>query len=382
MGSKVHFGTMVIDRLGSWPHPYFLPQASPIQLTPKESTWEKMLLAQGALGELRSMTRVINPSELSLKVGLLQEALASSRIEGTQATLSEVIEAEFSEEITSSAVLEVLSYQAALNYAVSQLGTTPISRRLICAAHERLMSNPRGVSKRPGKFRETAVWIGSYDSTPENARFIPPLPHHLDDLFADWERFVNDTNSMPLVARLAWAHYQFETIHPFLDGNGRIGRIIIELMLVESGALGGPYLGISRYIERFKQEYLDVLARVRTEGDVDGLIRYFAAAIENQALETVNKLEQLVKLRQEWTDKFGATSKFMPKLIRCLAEQPILTVAYVTANMGVSQPTASKLLRQAEQFGMVVSRGQLGRGRRETWISEAFWAIFSPHESP
>lgn len=382
MAETVHFGTMVTDRLGNWPHPYFLPATSPFSLQYKESTWEKLILAQGALGELSAATRIIRPSELSFKLALLQEALASSRIEGTQASLVEVVEAEMDNEIHNADVEEVLNYQDAMNFAIGKLKELPISRRLICATHTVLMTGVRGATKTPGVFRKTPVWIGSYDSTPERAKFVPPLAHHLTDLFADWEVFVQDRDSMPLVAQIAWAHYQFETIHPFLDGNGRIGRIAIELMLVARGILDGPYLGISRYVERFRNEYYEVLQRVRTHGDVDGLLRYFAAAIESQALETVAKLEGLLALREQWLSEFGSEAKLMPKLIGLMIEQPILNVAFVTSNLGVTQPTASKLLRQAQHLGLLVSRGQLGRGRKETWVAQQVWGILSPYEAP
>lgn len=340
------------------------------------------MLAQGSLGELRVITRFLKPPKASLKVGLLQEALSSSRIEGTQATLSEVLLAEVEDAIESFEVQDVLSYQTALEHALEQLKTIPISRRLVCSTHKVLMSGARNVSKKPGEFRTSPVWIGAYDSTPEKAKYIPPLPHHLTELFADWEKFVNQAQALPLVAHLAWAHYQFESIHPFMDGNGRIGRIIFELMLVSKGSLDGPYLGISRYIERYKNEYLEVLGRVRTHGDIDGLFRYFSAAIETQAQENISRFENLIQLRDLWQSRAAGGSKHFPELIRCLIEQPITNVAFVKTALGISQPTASKLLRQAEELGMVTSRGQVGRGRKETWISEPIWQVFSPFEAP
>ena len=382
MAEKVHFGTMVVDRLGSWPHPYFLPETGAPSHLSKDATWEKMMLAQGALGELKATTKLIKPSTLSYKVSLLQEALASSRIEGTQASLSEIVEAEMEDEVRNADVEEVLNYGEALDFAVQQLKEFPISRRLVCATHKVLMTGRRGATKTPGEFRKTPVWIGSYDSTPENARFVPPLAHHLNDLFADWEVFANTHGTIPLVKHLAWAHYQFETIHPFLDGNGRIGRILIELMLVDKGTLPGPYLGISRYVERFRNEYYEVLDRVRTKGDVDGLLRYFAAAIETQANSTVQMLEQLLELSNDWKDRHYSASKSMTALIDLLVEQPIISVAFVTERLAISQPTASRLIRQAESLGLLRSRGQVGRGRKETWVSEPIWNIISPYEAP
>lgn len=381
MASENKFGTLVRDHLGAWPHPYFLPSPLPETVSISEPTWEKLLFAQGALGELAALTRVLRPSELGLKFALFQEALSSSRIEGTQASLVEVLQADLVKETISQDAEEVLNYFQALDFAVSAISEFPLARRVICAAHEILMQGERGRAKTPGEFRRTPVWVGSYNSTPESAKFIPPLPNHLTDLFAEWEVFVNSNLEMPLIIKLALAHYQFETIHPFLDGNGRIGRIVIELMLVRAGVLGGPYLGISRFIEQNRDEYYDVLENVRVAGDIEGLVRYFAQGIETEALRTSKKLEALISLREQWIKKFSPQSKSMPGLIYLILEHPILTVGEVQSRLGVSQPTASTLLRSAQKLGLLTSRGQVGRGRRETWISEPVWQILSPFEA-
>lgn len=381
MASETKFGTLVRDHLGAWPYPYFLPNSLPKTVSVSEPTWEKLLFAQGALGELAALTRVLRPSELGLKFALFQEALSSSRIEGTQASLVEVLQADLVKETVSQDAEEVLNYFQAMDFAVSAISEFPLARRVICAAHEILMQGERGRSKTPGEFRRTPVWVGSYNSTPESAKFIPPLPSHLTELFAEWEVFVNSNLEMPLIIKLALAHYQFETIHPFLDGNGRIGRIIIELMLVRAGVLGGPYLGISRFIEQNRDEYYDVLENVRVVGDIEGLVRYFAQGIETEALRTSKKLEALISLREQWIKKFSTQSKSMPGLIYLLLEHPILTVSEAQSRLGVSQPTASTLLRSAQKLGLITSRGQVGRGRRETWISEPVWQILSPFEA-
>jgi Fic family protein len=375
-------GSMVSDKVGPWPHPYFLPAPLSTPQGLREDTWELVAFAHAALGELSATVRILKPNFVSQKISMLQDALASSRIEGTQTTLAEVIEADQSESrIRNSDIEEVLNYQQALEVGYQSLGELPLSRRLACRIHEVLMSGARGITKTPGEFRTTPVWIGSRDSTPQNAAFIPPLPHHLTDLFAQWEEFANAKAEMSVVVLAALSHYQFETIHPFLDGNGRVGRILLELQLVTSGALAAPFLGVSRHIERFRDEYYSVLQTARIEGDVDSLIRFFAFAIETQARETTQTLIALIGLREQWAIELSSEFKQSDQLAALIVEQPILTVQNVVERLGVSQPTASKLLRRLQQKGILVSRGQLGQGRRETWIANQVWKLLSPQEA-
>lgn len=370
------------DQLGTWPHRYFLPVPVVPPSGLREETWELVAFAHAALGELSATSRLLQPTFVSQRIPMLQDALASSRIEGTQASLAEVIEADQSEgAITNPDVEEVLNYQRALEVGFNLLSDLPISRRSVSKIHEVLLSGARGATKTPGQFRKTPVWIGSFDSTPQNATFIPPLPHHLTELFSQWEDFVNDKSEMSIVVKVALTHYQFETIHPFLDGNGRLGRILLELQLVASGVLSGPFLGVSRHIERFRTEYYSVLQGVRTEGDIDSLIRYFAFAIESQANQTTGILTSLLSLRNEWIEAYSDGSKNMPALISMVVEQPLVSVQHVVEKLGVSQPTASSMLRKLEQAGVLKSRGRLGRGRRETWIADRVWTLMSPFES-
>ena len=372
---------MVKDHIGSWPYEYFLPVTSLPNQPFATATWERSVLAQGALGELSALLRFMPMSDIAIKTSLLQEALASSRIEGTQASLTQVMEAKLNSDVTNPNVEDVLNYHDALNFAVQLINELPISRRMVCATHKVLMGSRNGRSKTPGEFRNSPVWIGSPDSTPGNARFIPPLPHHLADLFAAWEEVVNKPTGM-LVALVAWTHYQFETIHPFLDGNGRMGRLLIEIQLIQYGVLSGPILGISRHIERYRDEYYEVLQGMRERGDFDSLVRYFAFAIESQATETVSKVERMLALRDRWLIEFGSSSKSMPALIALMTQSPILTVKLAQETLRVSQPTAAKLIAMAQDFGVVTLRGRGGRGGKQSWLVPEVWRILSPHEAP
>jgi len=199
---------------------------------------------------------------------LTREALASSRIEGTNASLSEVLKAEeISTESASDDVQEVVRYLDANKKALKLIEDLPISQRLISLTHAELMRGVRGEEKFPGELRRSPVWVGDADATPDTAKFVPPLPEHLPELLTDWEKFVNDHRPrLPTLIRCALMHYQFETIHPFLDGNGRIGRLLIGLMLIQERRLDAPILYLSGYLEARRSEYYDCLQLVREKG--------------------------------------------------------------------------------------------------------------------
>jgi fido (protein-threonine AMPylation protein) len=196
--------------------------------------------ADAALGHLSGLGHLIKDPQLLLQPYLTREAVASSAIEGTETSLSEVLQAEFSDTIPNEDVAEVESYVAATRLGLQGIKTLPLTQRLIKQIHQTLLSNVRDKEKLPGEFRVTPVWVGSPTDSPDTAVYVPPLPSEIGDAIIDWENFVNDPPRLPLLIRCGLAHYQFETIHPFLDGNGRIGRLLMGLMLVEQKRLSIP----------------------------------------------------------------------------------------------------------------------------------------------
>ncbi|SCX09518.1 Fic family protein [Candidatus Aquiluna sp. UB-MaderosW2red] len=382
MKQPVFFGSIFESDQDDFPYPYFMPNLIPVSIEIGQEAWSLIAKADAAVGELRGITRLISPSNISNRAALLKDSLASSRIEGTQATLAEVLEADLRGELVHNADVEqVLNYLKALEFATKFMERGTISTQLILETHSILMNGRLGADKTPGVFRKTPVWIGSRSLGVANARFIPPLAKHIPELITDLVEFISSPSPWPLAAKIAWAHYQFETIHPFLDGNGRIGRILIELMFISENALAGPYLGISQYIEQNRDEYYFALQEVRFSGETDQLYSYFAIAIERQALQTSLRMEALLALSNTWLDLYSSAALRMSQLVRHLISNPIVDVSSVQSSLGVTQPTASKLLRRAQGLGLIQSKGTVGRSKRERWLAQEVWDILSPGES-
>src|SRR5439155_15495394 len=217
-----------------------------------------------------------------------REAVLSSRIEGTKASLSDLLRDEVAAPLVRAEdndVLEVRNYVSAMLYGLERLKKLPLSLRLVREIHGRLMKGVRGERATPGEFRRSQNWIGPAGSTPATARYVPPPPEYLDETLADWERFLHDRQAFPDLIQCAIMHEQFEAIHPFLDGNGRIGRLLITLFFVERGRLSQPLLYLSSYIEAHRQEYYESLQRVRTHGDWLSWLRFFITGVTEIATE-------------------------------------------------------------------------------------------------
>lgn len=235
-----------------WAFTYYRPEPIPRTLSLDTETVFLLSEAENSLGHLHGLGRLIPEPNLLVGPFLTREALASSRIEGTNASLTEVLKAEEVEAAKTDDVAEVERHLAATRKGLQLIQTLPISQRLIKQVHAELMDGVRGEEKQPGEIRWSPVWIGS--STPTTALFVPPLPEHLPELLTDWEKFVNEPSRLPLLVRSALMHYQFETIHPFLDGNGRVGRLIIGLQLIAEERLTAPLLYLSGYLETGRTE--------------------------------------------------------------------------------------------------------------------------------
>ncbi|WP_258366982.1 Fic/DOC family N-terminal domain-containing protein [Curtobacterium sp. ME-Dv--P-122a] len=327
-----------------------------------------------AIGRLAGLGQLIQEPELLLGPSMAQEALASSRIEGTQASLSDVLSVENDDEILDEDLREVDNYLRAAREGVALLADLPITQRFICSLHETLMREVRGDEKSPGELRRSPVWIGSPNARPETARFIPPHQDHLPETLDDWERFVNaPLDSMSVTVKCALMHYQFETIHPFLDGNGRIGRLLIGFSLIADGILPAPILHISGYFEQHRTEYYERLQAVRERGEVNEWIQFFAEAVTVRANDSAERIRKLVEIRERYRLAARTERSALPGLVDVIFKNPVLTVASVRRALGVSQPTASALLRRAEEYGWLRSLGRAGRGGRERWRADEIW---------
>src|SRR5258708_2038570 len=261
----------------------FIPARPPPRIEYDASLTRLLSQSDAALSELSGLGGYLPNPDVLIAPYVKREAVASSRIEGTQADLSDLLLDEIEPKRTpaGSDVYEIRNYVAALNLGIRKLDTLPIANRLIRELHAVLMKGVRGQEKTPGEYRRSQNWIGPIGSTLMDSTYVPPPPDQMKDCMAHWERLVNSRDAMPELIQCAIVHEHFEAIHPFLDGNGRIGRLLITLFLMERQRLSKPLLYLSSYIERHKREYYELLQRIRTDGDWHGWSRYFLTALRD-----------------------------------------------------------------------------------------------------
>ncbi len=360
------------------PHGYvaYFPAPIPRAVELPGSTTRLLADAEASLGRLAGVGRFLPGPNLLVRPYLLREALSSTRIEGTRATMAEVFEVDASGETPNPDVEEVVAYIDALEWGLEQVDSLPLGTRLMRGMHRRLMAGVRGRGRTPGEVRTTQNWIGAPSSTIETADFVPPPPEELPGLLRDWERFANEDAEMPLLIQNALLHSQFETIHPFLDGNGRLGRLLLVFFLVSRGRLPAPLLYLSAYLERDRQRYYAALQSVQETGDSMPWIEMFLIAIETQASDAVSRAERIIELRERYraTAATMGTANGVP-LVDLVCENPLVTTRLVEERLGVSRPTAVRLLRQLEERG-VLSEGRSGlRGQRRYVARELMEAV-------
>lgn len=370
------FGSATIEPGNKWGFTYFLPKPIPRSLDLSPDAVRLLSDADAALGHLQGLGMIITDPGLLIGPYLRREALASSRIEGTQASLSEIFQSEIDESAQSDDTAEVHRYLEATKQAYLLSKSLPITQRLILQVHETLLTGVRGEEKLPGEFRRSPVWVGRTGATPENAIFVPPLPKHLGDLLADWEKFVNeDGKNLPALVQAALMHYQFETIHPFLDGNGRIGRLLINLSLMERGRLDLPLLYLSSYFETHREEYYARLQGVRESGEIDAWLRFFLEAVKAQAQDAIDRSRQLVQVREKYTRVAAQERSSLIRLVDLMIKNPFVTVRYVQAKLELTNQGARNLIKNAEAKGWLQSLGSHGRGGREHWFAPEIFEV-------
>lgn len=334
--------------------------------------------ADDALGRLASAGRFLPDPTLFVRPYIRREALASSRIEGTQASLSEVFQAEASGETARDEnVREVINYIAAVDRGTELLGTVPVSQRLIRDVHRVLMTGVRGHERRPGQWRNSHVFIGSTADSPETAVFVPPLAHRLAGLLNDWERFANEDPRLPVLVQCALLHYQFETIHPFMDGNGRVGRLMVVFFLMAKGRLPTPLLYVSPFLEERRREYYDRLQAVRERGEVQEWIQFFLHAIAVQAEDAVARAQALFDLREGYRRDLAGTRSRAAEVVDLLFENPFVTTRRVINGLGVTNQGALNLIRGLERRGWVREIGGFGRGGLTYWLAAEVFDVLN-----
>lgn len=322
--------------------------------------------ANRALGELNAFSLIVPDIDLFIEMHVVKEAQTSSRIEGTQTGIDEALMSE--EQIQPEKRddwREVRNYIDAVNTAVAELKNLPLSNRLLKQTHEILMRGVRGEHKQPGEFRASQNWIGGSSLT--DAVFIPPHPDGVPDLMGDLEAFWhNEGIVVPHLIRVAISHYQFETIHPFLDGNGRIGRLLIPLYLVSHGLLAKPSLYLSDFFERNRASYYDALMRVRTANDLIHWVRFFLQGVAETATKGREVFRQVLALRTEAEHAvlgLGKRAANARQMLNLLYRKPVVSALDVEKALSVSTPTANALIRDFENLGMLQEITGQQRGR-------------------
>ena len=331
------------------------------------------------LGELNSYSRLVPNIDLFLELHITKEAVLSSRIEGTQTHIDEALlpQSEIREERRND-WQEVRNYVDAINDAIDNLDRLPISSRLIRSTHKILLNSVRGEHKMPGEYRTSQNWIGG--NAIADARFIPPHHQLVGDLMGDLEKFLNNPNlNVPDLVKIAIAHYQFETIHPFLDGNGRIGRLLITLFMVQQKILDKPLLYLSTYFEKRKDLYYDNLNLVRVNNDMLHWIKYFLVGVEQTATLAVQTLTKIIKFKEETENHirahYGRRSTKAILLVHHLLQTPIISVENAVKVCGVSYKTANDIVKLLCQDGYLAEF--TGQSRNRLFLFKSYLDVFA-----
>jgi len=341
-----------------------LPPDPPLETS--ERLQDAINRAHLALGGLNTVTSLLRDVDIFLYMYVRKEAVYSSQIEGTQSTLIDLLryEGKNTPGVPLDDVTQVSQYVAAMNIGLKRLQEIPLSLRLIRELHAILMHHGRGSDKTPGEFRTSQNWIGG--SRPGNARFVPPPPDLLMDCLGAWEKFLhNDPVRTPTLIKVALAHAQFETIHPFLDGNGRLGRLLIPFLLCAEDILKEPLLYISLYFRVHRTEYYDRLQAVRLDGDWEGWVLFFldaVASIAETTVETTKRLIMLFERDEKQIQSIGRSSPTVLGIHRALCRQPIMTRSQIGSATHFSAPTVAGGLTRLQELGIVTAPTDRKRG--------------------
>jgi Fic family protein len=359
----------------------------PNDLPPKiELTWELVTQnskADRALSELSGITKTLPNPHLLMGPFIKREAVLSSKIEGTRASLSDLFFFEAGGEPKESItdVKEVSNYVKALEYGLQRQEEFPMSLRLIREMHERLMNGVRGETQTPGEFRRSQNWIGPPGCTLMDASYVPPPVAEMNDCLGRLELFLHSTGKVPLLIKLAMIHYQFEAIHPFLDGNGRIGRLLMTLLLCSEKAIPGPVLYLSAYFERHREEYYHHLLNVSLAGKWNQWIEYFLRAIETQSMEAVQRSHRLLAIQTRYRAQVqtARTSALVPRIIDFLLFSPVLTVPFLAKHFEITQRAAQ--LNIDKLIARDILKEVTGQQRNRMYVAEEIIMILEGNDT-
>lgn len=358
--------------------PAHLPPVPPIEWTP--ALRDKFDLALLALGRLDSVSVLLPETSLFIYIYVRKEAVLSSQIEGTQSSLSDLLLFELEQQpgVPLDDVQEVSNYVAALDHGLTRLENGfPLSLRLIKELHDKLLSKGRGSDKQPGEFRRSQNWIGG--TRPGNAFFVPPPPENVQECMGELELFLHDQpEHTPVLLKAALAHVQFETIHPFLDGNGRLGRLLITLLLCAQKVLKAPMLYLSLYFKTNRQRYYDLLNEIRHTGNWEAWLEFFADAVIETSAQAVDTAQQLLALADEdrkRIQKLGRASSSVQVMHHAMLERPIASPIWLRDKTGLSLTTIGANLERLEELGIV--KELTGRKRNRLYAYSQYISIMN-----
>ncbi len=368
-------GEVIQSRKGYWT---FIPDPLPPSIGWSSALISAVGAAERALGKLDSLASTLPSAHILVRPFIRREAVLSSRIEGTRASLNDIYIYEATQlsylESTTD-VREVHNYVKALDYGLERLSSLPVSLRLIREMHAVLMEGVRGEHLTFGKFRQSQTWIGPPGSTLESARFVPPPVDEMQNALDELERFIHASSDLPRLVQAALIHYQFEAIHPFLDGNGRIGRLLVILLITEWGLLSQPWLYLSAYFEAYRKEYYDHLLAVSQTGAWEAWLDFFLKGIHVQAEDAVAQIQRLQQTRHTYHDlvKNERAADRLMQAIDVLLERPILSIRQLEGAMDIPYRSAQRYIEKLEQLGIL--REVTGRSRNRVYQAKTILAI-------
>ena len=345
----------------------FLPSKLPLEyeINIDNDMLKILIKANNSISVLESISKTIPNTNLFTAMYIRKEALLSSQIEGTQATLEDIFDPMISEN-SNRDVTDVINYIAATEYAIKRLKTLPLCNRLLSETHSILLKNVRGSNKNPGEFRRSQNWIGAKGSTLKTASFIPPHPDDMIDAMNNLEKYINEDDEIDNLIKIALIHYQFETIHPYLDGNGRIGRLLITLFLLEKKILTTPSLYISYFLKKNRIEYYDRMTEVRNKGNYEQWIKFFLNALNESAQDAIKTIETLNNLRYKnisIIEKMGRMSHNAMQFFSFLESNPIIDIGKTARVIGLSFNTVSSIIKKFINSGILSQTENTSRNR-------------------
>ena len=370
-------GHLITNLSGEMAYKSFVPTPLPpkpsIELT--EDMINLLIKANSQLAVLESLATRIPNVELFVSMYVRKEALMSSQIEGTQATLEDVLDPMI-EANTNRNVADVVNYIKATEFAIKRLNELPLCNRLIKETHAVLMEGVRGQEKSPGEFRRSQNWIGGQGSTLKNARYIPPSPDDMIEAMSDLEKYINADDELDALIRAALIHYQFETIHPFLDGNGRVGRLLITLFLMEKKVLSTPALYISYFLKKNRVEYYDRMTEVRAKGNYEQWVTFFLRALLESAEDATATIDELIALHDKNAaviSNMGRAAKNAMLVFEYLEANPIIEIRKTAEALSITFNTASSAIERLADAGILVQTTNASRNR--TFAYEDYLSI-------